>query len=201
MSAARIHPRTGWVRADQARSHEDEQRERKLREELEEAGKLIEELERELRDRAVLGMEIPKESLAQGDDEYEFLVTYRNSENKEVPENVPMTWNEIFRTIGVDLYGYIKRKSSNWNTPHQYEFHELLIERIRHKILDKAQKRKIQLDCSQVDQCIIQLKELGLLRFAENEGEDGKVFRGITLTEYGERQLTLLSTHRRKTAA
>jgi hypothetical protein len=201
VSAARIHPRTGWVRADQARSHEDEQRERTLREELEEASKLIEELGRELRDRAVLGMEIPKECLAQGDDEYEFLVTYRNNENKEVPENVPMTWNDIFRTIGVDLYGYIKRKSKNWNTTNQYDFHELLVEKIRHKILDKVQKRKIQLDSSQIDQCVIQLKELGLLRFAEKEEEDGKSFRGITLTEYGERQLTLLSTQRRKTAA
>lgn len=62
MAEARIHPRTGWVRADQARSDADVQRERKLIEELEEAEKQIEELEREIRDRTVLGDEVPRDT-------------------------------------------------------------------------------------------------------------------------------------------
>ena len=54
------------------------------------------------------------------------------------------------------------------------------------------------MESSQVDTCILQFKELGLLRFAENKEEDGTVFRGVTLTELGERRLMLLSTRRRK---
>jgi hypothetical protein len=119
-----------------------------------------------------LGPEIPRESLAQGEDEYEFLVTYRNNDKKEVLEKARLTWNEIFRAIGVDLYGYVKRKGRNWNGPLQYDFHELITEKIRHKILNRVQSRKIQLDPSQVDECIIQLKELGLIEFAEKEDED-----------------------------
>ena len=54
MAESRIRPRTGRVRADQARSDEDIQRERRLTEELSEARQQIELLGRELRDRAVL---------------------------------------------------------------------------------------------------------------------------------------------------
>jgi hypothetical protein len=52
---------------------------------------------------------------------------------------------------------------------------------------------KIKIEESQIDSCILQFKELGLLRFAENHDE-AKVFRGVTLTEEGERKLTRLST-------
>jgi len=201
MSAARLHPRTGWVKADQARSQEDEQRERKLREELEKALELINELERELRDAAVLAREIPRESLAQGEDEYEFSVTYRDNDKREVLDKVKLTWNEIFKSIGVELYGYIKRKVGNWSRASQYDFHEIIVEKIRHKILDRVQNRKIQLDPSQIDECIIQFKELGLIKFEEQKEKDGQVFRGITLTEYGERELAVLSTQRRNVAA
>jgi hypothetical protein len=66
MAEARVRPRTGWVRADQARSGADLQRERKLIEELAEANSVIEQLEREIRDRAILGDEVAVELLAQG---------------------------------------------------------------------------------------------------------------------------------------
>lgn len=76
MAEARIRPRTGWVRADQARSEEDVQREHELTKDLEEATQRIEELEREIRDRAILGDEFPQDSLAQGDDILELTVSF-----------------------------------------------------------------------------------------------------------------------------
>jgi hypothetical protein len=76
-----------------------------------------------------------------------------------------------------------------------------LEEHIRAKIIDRVQNRKIKIEVSQVDTCILQFKELGLLLFAENKQEDGEVFRGVTLTERGEQRLTLLSTRSRESSA
>jgi len=100
MAEARIRPRVGWVRADQARSEEDVQRERKAIEELEAANEQIEELEREIRDRAILGDEIPQELLAQGDDICELTVTFLDESKKHVKEDIKLTWDEIFKVIG-----------------------------------------------------------------------------------------------------
>jgi sugar-specific transcriptional regulator TrmB len=197
MAEARIRPRTGWVRADQARSGEDIQRERKLVDELEEAKELIEELEREIRDRAVLGDEVPQELLAQGDDILELTVTFLDQNKKHTREDVKITWNEMFRVIGPTMYGYIVRKIVKHGENPAYPFQDNLQEHIRAKIIDRVQNRKITMESNQVDSCILQFKELGLLRFAENKKDNGEVFRGVTLTEQGERHLTLLSTQRR----
>lgn len=88
---ARIRPRTGWVRADQARSEEDLHRERKLSDELDAARNLIGELEREIRDRAILGDELPEEMLAQGEDICELAVTFQDQEKRLVYENISLT--------------------------------------------------------------------------------------------------------------
>src|SRR3954465_5521790 len=112
MAEARIRPRTGWVRADQARSEADLERERKLQEELDQASELIESLEREIRDRAILGDEIPLEALAQGDDIHELTVTFSDADKNIVRQGVKLTWDEIFRVIGSTIYGYIVRKRS-----------------------------------------------------------------------------------------
>jgi len=196
MSEARIRPRTGWVRADQARSDEDVQRERELSEELKEASERIEELEREIRDRAILGDEVPRDLLAQGDDILELAVTFSDPNKKLVSENVKLTWDEVFKVIGPTIYGYIVRKRNGEKAT--CPFQDNLEEHIRSKIIDRVHNRKINIEPSQIDACILQFKELGLLRFAENKKEDGGVFRGVTLTEYGERRLTLLSTRRRE---
>jgi hypothetical protein len=186
------------VRADQARSGEDLQRERKLVEELAEANALIEKLEREIRDRAILGDEITVELLAQGDDICELTVTFLDKDKNAVREEVKLTWDEIFKVIGATIYGYVVRKSDKYGEPMTFPFQDNLVEHIRAKIIDKVQNRKIKLEPSQVDSCILQFKELGLLRFAENKKDDGHVFCGVTLTELGERRLTLLSTQLRK---
>lgn len=80
MAEARVRPRTGWVRADQARSEEDLVRERKLSDELEAARNLVGELKRELRDRAILGDEVPEDMLAQGDDPCELTITFQSQD-------------------------------------------------------------------------------------------------------------------------
>ena len=195
MAEARVRPRTGWVRADQARSGADLQRERKLIEELAEANSVIEQLEREIRDRAILGDEVAVELLAQGDDICELTVTFLDKDKQAVREEVKLTWDEIFKVIGATIYGYVVRKADRYGEPPTFPFQN---KHIRAKIIDKVQNRKIKLEPSQIDACILQFKELGLLRFAENKKEDGHVFRGVTLTEAGERRLTLLSTRLRK---
>jgi hypothetical protein len=195
MTEARIRPRIGWVHADQARSDEDIQRERELIEDLKEARERIEELEREIRDRAILGGEVPQDQLAQGDDKLEVTVAFLDQNKRPVSEKVELTWDEVFKVIGPTIYGYIWRKRDRDKAT--YPFQDNLEEHIRTKIIDRVQNRKINIEPSQVDACILQFKELGLLRFAENKKEDGQVFRGVTLTERGERRLTLLSMRRR----
>lgn len=200
VAEARIRPRTGWVRADQARSEEDAQRERKLIDELRAATELVEELERELRDRAVLGDEISEDALAQGNDVCEFRVTFQDADKRLVSEDIRLTWDEILKVIGSTMYGFIMRKGTGYGQRPTYPFQDNLEEHIRVKIIDRAQARKVKIEPSQIDACILQFKELGLLMFAESKEDDGKVFRGVTLTERGERRLTLLSTIRRSVA-
>ena len=108
-----------------------------------------------------------------------------------------MSWDEIFQTIGPSLYGYILRKASRYNKTSYYTFQENIVSFIRSKIIDLVDSRKIEIQEGQIDTCVFQLKELGYLRFSENLHEDGEVFRGITLTEFGERCLSLLKTETR----
>lgn len=198
MTEARIRPRTGWVRADQARSEEDIQRERKLAEDLAEAEEAIQELTRTIRDRAVLTNEVAPELLAQGDDTLELTVTYTDGSKKLVSENIQLTWDEVFKAIGPTMYGYILRKRSEYMQKGTYPFQDDLETHIRAKIIDRVQSRKLHIQPSQIDACILQFKELGLLMYAENKNDEGKVFRGVTLTEDGERRLTALSLRTRE---
>jgi hypothetical protein len=163
MAEARIRPRVGWVRADQARSEEDVQRERKIIEELEAASERIEELEREIRDRVILGDEIPQELLAQGDDICALTVTFLDEGKKHVKEDIRLTWDELFKVIGPTIYGYILRKRTGYGENQSYPFQDNLEEHIRAKIIHRVQNRKIKIETSQLDACILQFKELGLL--------------------------------------
>jgi hypothetical protein len=168
MAEARIRPRIGWVRADQARSDADVQRERKLVEELEQAEQLIEKLDREIRDRAILGDEVPQELLAQGDDVCQLTVTFLDQNKMHVREHIDLTWDEIFKVIGPTMYGYILRKRNGYGQSGTFPFQDNLEEHIRARIIDRVQGRKIKIEPSQIDGCILQFKELGLVMFAEN---------------------------------
>ena len=192
-----MRPRIGWVKADQARSEDDRIREDKLREAYEEATQEIERLERAIRDRSVLVDEIPRESLAQGSDLFDLTIMYRDGEKNYVSEKVPLTWDEIFSVIGPSLYGYILRKGrKTYDRPAGYSFVQSLTDYIRSKIFEKSGNRQITFVDTEIDTFVIQFKELGLIQFAEKEDEDGTVFRGITLTSFGERYLSKLKVSR-----
>lgn len=196
MHETRVRPRLGWIRGDQAMTEEERQRELKLVDELEEARKLVKRLQaevkslrRQLRDRSILVDKIPREKLAQGDDEFGFTVIFQDANKEYVSEIVMTSWNEIFSVIGPSMYGYLLRRGGNEN---RYKFEDDLELLIRSKIIAKVQKRKIEIQRGQVDTCIIHLKELGLIEFSEKDEGDGQVFRGLTLTESGEEYLTTL---------
>lgn len=196
---SRVRPQVGWVKANQARSEEDRQRELRIIEQLEEVKKEKERLERDLRDRMVVAEELNPEKLAQGEDIFEITVMYQDSDKNPITDIIPLTWNEIFETIGPSMYGYVVRKTKSFNEPPKYPFQIYIEQKIRSKIYDKIKNRKMTLDQSQIDTCVIQFKELGLIKFEETEDEnDGGVFRGITLTEHGEKQLAKLKTRKRK---
>lgn len=197
MHEARIRPRIGWVRADQARSEKDRKRELKLGEQLQEAEELIDELEREIRDRSVITDEIPREQLRQGSDLFYFKVCFRDTGKKLITEDVPVSWDEIFRIIGPSLYGYLVRKISKHNQGSSYPFEGNIEQYIRTKIIDRCQTRKLEILHGQVDTCVFQFKELGYIMFKEEKEKDGSVFRGITLTEAGEQYVALLKTEKR----
>ena len=155
MTEARIRPGVGWVRADQARSEADVQRERDLNAELEEAQRQIKNLDRQLRDRSLLGDEIARDSLAQGDDQYNLTIAYSGKDKRLVCEDLPLTWEEIFRVIGPTMYGYILRKASKYNEKPAYPFQDDLEEYIRSKIFDKIGNRKMNIKSTQIDQIVI----------------------------------------------
>ena len=195
---ARLRPRIGWVRADQARSEQDVQREHKLLDALDQASAMIEALERERRDGAVLTDEIPREELAQGSDVVALTVSFQDQEKKHVLEDVDLTWDEIFRAIGSELYGFILKKTRrSYAEADCYSFQTSIEELVRCKLFDRARNRMIKLQSNQIDTCIIQFKELGLLEFTEKKEQNGEIFRGITLTCHGERYLTILNAKRR----
>ena len=197
MAEARVRPRTGWIRADQARSEEDVQRERALASDLRAAQQEIEKLEREVRDRTILVDEVPREKLAQGDDLVELTVMFQDETKKQVCEKIRLTWDEIFKAIGPTMYGLVVQKGG-WGRNVSYDFEVNLEEFVRTKIFNRVQHRRIRLDASEIDHFVFQFKELGLVMFAELKEHDGGVFRGVQLTEHGERQLTRLSTRRRE---
>lgn len=99
---------------------------------------------------------------------------------------------------GPSMYGYIVRKSDHYNRRRSYPFQESIEQHLRTKILDRCQNRKIEILEEQVDTCVFQLKELGYIQFSEKREKKGEVFRGITLTEAGERRLALLKTETKK---
>ncbi|MDX2237716.1 MAG: DUF4062 domain-containing protein [Hyphomonadaceae bacterium] len=198
MNEIRVKPRLGWVRANLARTDADRGRESELQRELATAKREIAKLNRKLRDRSLSVERATVDQLASGNEIFTFDVTFNDSEKKLVWRRVDFEWDEIFETIAPSMFGYIVRKASKsplygyaQKRPPAYPFQNALVQLIRSKIIDEVQSRQIDIKEGQVDTCVIQFKELGLVEFAENE--DGKdTFRGITLTVAGEEKLTRL---------
>jgi hypothetical protein len=193
ISEARLRPRVGWIRADQAKSEEDIARERELSDGLKKALKRNSKLERALRDRQSLVGEIDRADLEQGDDLFDFHITFTDADKILTSDIVSISWDNIFKIIGPSMYGYILAKyndrTSNTST---YSFEANIIDFIRGKIINRVQNRRISIHAGQIDQVVLQLKELGLIMYAES-AEDNESFRGITLTELGERRLARIS--------
>ncbi|MFH1793578.1 MAG: DUF4062 domain-containing protein [Pseudomonadota bacterium] len=189
MHETRVRPRVGWIRADQARSEEDKARERKLESTLADAQKQIKKLERRLRDGALLSSEVDRSDLSQGQDMFNFNLFFQDEQKKYVSESVSITWDDIFKTVAPSMYGYIMRKTSSKD---KYPFEENLVEFLRSRVFDRAGRRGIEIQGGQVEACVFQFKELGYIAYNEKDEENGTTFRGISLTEEGERYLTRL---------
>lgn len=193
VSEVRINPQVGWIRADQAKSPEDREREDALRSALDEADRNVKRLERSLRDKSVLPKDIAKEALAQGEDKVSFRVRFRNDDKDMVAREVEISWDNILRVIGPSIYGYVVRRAKDYGTGRpRYPFENDLEDYILFQIIDEVGDRKIYLGGDQIDTCIFQFKEIGLLEFSEHEQDNGEIFRGVTLTPHGEQKVAVL---------
>lgn len=184
MVETRINPRTGWIRADQARSAEDLEEAREMRRLAKERDEHIEKLERLLRD-AILPIPEEECNYACGDDELSISVRFQSSDKSQVLEQVTVTWDEIFSAIGTSMFGYIVRRVDG----HGYPFEDNIAEFLRTKVFDRVGQRSIYLFPHEIDRILIQFKQLGYITMQENN-EDGGAFRGFTLTRLGEHRLT-----------
>ena len=101
------------------------------------------------------------------------------------------SWDEIFKSIGPSMYGYLRGLD---NYTRKYAFEEGLEEFVRTKIIDEVENRKIEIMRPDVETIILQLKQLGLILLETNEENK---FTGWTLTPRGEAKLTILKTQRR----
>ena len=195
MNEIRTNPRVGWVKANQAKSKDDVEREQTLLDDMAQKERQIKKLERELRDRAVPLKGLSAEDLAQGNDVYPMTVNFQNQHKKMVSVDVPMTWDEIFSVIAPSMYGYILRRAppAYNKLVGSYTFEGSLIEYIRSKIIDQCGTRQINVLPHQIDDLLIQYRQLGLMAMVEKTKEDdGEDFRGYSLTKAGEEHLTRL---------
>lgn len=193
VAETRVNPRTGWIRADKARSDEDRDREIDLRDKLADAKHRIEALERQVRDSRVLSDEFQPEDLAQGNDDFVFEVRFRDAKKKMLVRDVSLTWDQIFLIIGSRMYGYIMKRSTSYGDKGKYTFESSLEEVLRRQVLDDVGERTIYTRPDQIDACAIQFKELGFLEYQEKTNDDGTVFRGLSLTDAGEKHLARLT--------
>jgi hypothetical protein len=189
----RTNPRIGWVRANQARGKEDLEREQTLMDELSRKEKLVKKLERELRDRTIPLEGISRDDLAQGDDTYLLTANFQDQNKKMVSLDVPLTWDEIFSVIAPNMYGYILRRGAPAYNKlvGSFTFEGSLIEYVRSKIIDRCGNRQLNILPHQIDDLLIQFRQLGLMAMVEkNKEDDGEDFRGYSLTKAGEEHLT-----------
>lgn len=196
MNETRTNPRIGWVRADQARGREDIEREQQMLDELSAKDRAIKALERKIRDIAIPLDGISRDQLASGEDKIQVTVLYQDKEKQPKARDIALTWDEMFLVIGAQMFGYTVRRARTQygNQELGYPFEDNLISHLRTKIYEDVGNRQIKLLPHQIDAIMLQFKQLGLIEMKEHERDDkGDVFRGFSLTEYGEEYLTRLS--------
>lgn len=190
VSEIRLAPRVGWVRADQAKSVADVDREQKLRDKIEKQKKKIDELSRSLRDQA-----IPLEFDArtpEGKDKFYLTFLYNDRDRQMVKDVVPFTYDELLMVIGPSMFGYIQRRQGR-NMSAAYNFESDIITLARDRILDRVGNRQMNVVTHQIDLMLLHFKQMGIIEYAEIKEENEEIFRGLTLTEYGEKYLTSIS--------
>lgn len=190
-NAIRMQPRIGWVRADKARSGADLEKIDDLRDQIEELDKenlkLTDDVSRLsdfLRKSVIAEADLEPALLAQGDDEFEFIVRYKKDDGHfEGP--ISLSWDECFAAIAPDLYQVVQQKTYNG----QYNFESGLKTLLRKKA-GLSGPRTVSYDKIQFDKVIFQFKQLGYLRLAESKSG----YTGWTLTQLGEAYATRLLT-------
>ncbi|MBB3938517.1 hypothetical protein GGR39_000146 [Novosphingobium fluoreni] len=188
VSEIRLAPQIGWVRADQAKSIADISREQELRELSERQKAEITRLKKQLRDGSlVLDDEVKTPS---GKDKFAISLTYNDREKQLTRSDIEYTYDDLLKIIGPSMFGYIQRRPGRGGA---YSFEGNIIDAARMKIYEDAGSIQINLLSHQIDILLLHLKQMGILEFAETKDEDGGYFRGMTLTEYGERYLTTIS--------
>jgi hypothetical protein len=138
---------------------------------------------------------LSRDQLAKGTDKFPITILYQNKDKSPVVHQVDVTWDEIFSVIGARMFGYIVRRAPAYGGgTGPFPFEESLIEHLRTKVYDDCGNRQIKILAHQVDAILIQPKQLGLVEMEEKDkDEQGRVFRGFTLTDFGEQYLTQLS--------
>ncbi len=194
----KMQARTGWVRADLAKSVEDYEKINEIRNRLgsiEKDNEMLRsekaDLEEIIRNSVLPETELAPELLAQGEDEFEITCFFTGKDKKRKNRKLKFSWDKIFQAIGPSMFGYLKAKNQYNNT---YDFEANLEELIRTDIVDDAESRKIEIPSAEIETIILQFKQLGYIMLQTND----KDFTGWTLTPKGESQLTRLKTIRKK---
>lgn len=203
MSESRINPRVGWIHADELPPGLDPEIERQLREDVKSGQKEIKRLERALRDRVLPLNEIGPEMIAQGEDTFELTIWFKNQKGEQEIKKVPVTWDEVFATIGPSMYGYIQRRfRSGHSDLESYKFETDLIDLVRIRYINEIGARQVKIFSHEVDTILIQFQQLGYVALTEKEksADDKDAFRGYTLTRLGEERLTRLKLSTRASA-
>lgn len=195
--STRMQPRTGWIRADRARSAADLEKLEQLRNDIEELEAEIKELTDEndklrgyLRRAVIPDEEIAPPLLAQGDDLLSVAVRYKDGE-EQVLGRVDITWDECFAAVGPTLYQRIHWRGYSG----KFEFETAFAALLKRKLQLEGQ-RVAGYDRSEIERILFQFKQLGYMRMAV--GKQGE--SGWTLTSVGETYLTKLLTQKRKLA-
>jgi hypothetical protein len=192
MTATRITPRVGWIRADKARNEDDVAREKALTDALNKSEKDVRRLTRRVRDMSIPLQGFTRDNIAQGLDKYAIQVLYNDSSKALASAEILLSWDEIFSVIGPRMFGYVLRRAapSYGDTTERYSFEPALIDYLRYKIIADCGNRQLKILPHQIDTILLQFKQLGYVELTEiDKDDDGKPFRGYRLTEFGEEYL------------
>jgi hypothetical protein len=193
---SRNNPQTGWVKASAARTEDDLNRETHLRTEIQSLEQIVEDLERQLRDRQIGNRDNIPLLLPKLTDELRLSINFKDKSKNTYKKNV-FTYDEIFGVIGSSMYGYIIKKSQpGYNSRGTYSFEDDLCEYVRRKEPSFFGAKVLSLTSDEVAALMIVYKELGLIMYQIKKGDGEADFRGFTLTAAGEEQLVKANLNR-----